>query len=504
VTLTQNTRPRVCFFVGPSLPTEEIRAAMAGADAEVELLPPVQQGDLLRLLERLPDVIGIIDGYFFQMPAVLHKEIMYAMECGARVLGASSMGALRAAELDVFGMEGVGEIYRLYKQELIDGDDEVAMVHADAQSGFRPLSEPLVNIRHNVRRARARKLISARTAVTIIAHAKRLPFTERHYRALLDTVQPDAKAQDEIAALCSFLREEAEDLKRADALALVRVVAERLRGCQQWPELPRVRVSRSTFFHDYQREYIGHSVGGRYTPDAQVLSFQKLLSPAFPRLFRRVALRCLAVDEALHRGLAYQDHKPLVARFRERRGLVSDETYAAWLHDRCMLPHELHDCLRERNLEAQLLTVYQSSNRANVARAALYRQIVSDVARRVGTSEEYVLFVPTARPGIPWEGPLMRESKLCRMFRRVLEWAGPMIQWYSELAKRAPHFVMVASSERLEQWAAARWGAEAAFDRAVLARGFVSHQEFTEVARIAYFAPDELCPYARQDVEQAA
>jgi hypothetical protein len=36
--LHQDTRPRVCFFVGPSLPATEIRAALAGGDAEVELL----------------------------------------------------------------------------------------------------------------------------------------------------------------------------------------------------------------------------------------------------------------------------------------------------------------------------------------------------------------------------------------------------------------------------------------------------------------------------------
>lgn len=502
--LSQDTQPRVCFFVGPSLPAAEIRAAMAGVDAEVELLPPVQQGDLLRLLERLPDVIGVIDGYFFQAPAVLHKEILYAMECGARVLGASSLGALRAAELGVFGMEGVGEIYRMYKQELIDGDDEVAVMHADAQSGFRPLSEPLVNLRHNLRRAKARRLISARTAGTIIASAKRLPFTQRNYTAILNNARSNGVPQVELDALRSFLREEAVDLKRADALALVRVIAERLRGSEQWPELPRIRVSRSKFFHNYRREYIGHSVGGRQIPDMQILSLQKLLSPAFPRLFRRVALRCLAVDEALHRGMAYQDHACLVARFREQRGLVSDATYAAWLHDRRMFPQELHDCLRERDLEARLLAMYRPSGRAGVARAALYRQIVGDVARRVGSSEENVLFVPTARPGIAWEGPLLRESKLRGMFRRTLEWAAPMTQWYSELMERTPSFVMVASSERLEQWAAARWGSEGAFERAVLARGFASHQEFIEVARMAYFAPDELYPHAQQSVEHVA
>ena len=144
---------RVCLFVGPSIPAEVLRAACAELDADVDVLPPVQQGDLLRLSHRPPDVIGIVDGFFFQVPSVLHKEILLAMQGGTRVLGAASLGALRAAELDVFGMEGVGEIYRMYRRGRIDGDDEVAVLHTDAADGFRPLSEPMVNMRHNLRRA---------------------------------------------------------------------------------------------------------------------------------------------------------------------------------------------------------------------------------------------------------------------------------------------------------------------------------------------------------------
>ena len=59
-------------------------------------------------------MIGLIDGYFDGVPAVAHKEILWALDQGIRVLGAASMGALRAAELAPFGMEGVGAIWRDY------------------------------------------------------------------------------------------------------------------------------------------------------------------------------------------------------------------------------------------------------------------------------------------------------------------------------------------------------------------------------------------------------
>lgn len=64
-------------------------------------------GDLLRLAPRP----GIVDGSFHQTRAVRHKEILALIDAGVTVLGAASMGALRAAELDTYGMIGVGRVY---------------------------------------------------------------------------------------------------------------------------------------------------------------------------------------------------------------------------------------------------------------------------------------------------------------------------------------------------------------------------------------------------------
>ena len=169
---------RVCVFVGPSARPGDFD----GLDAEVTLLPPIQQGDLLRLAERKPDVIAIVDGYFFQVPSVLHKEIMLALENGARVLGAASLGALRAAELYPFGMEGVGAIYRMYRRGTIDGDDEVAVLHTNAADGFRALSEPLVSMRYNLRQAVGCGIISPRAAAGAVRSLAQLHFSKRTHR----------------------------------------------------------------------------------------------------------------------------------------------------------------------------------------------------------------------------------------------------------------------------------------------------------------------------------
>jgi hypothetical protein len=97
-------------FTGPTLSPDEARSA-----CDVLCLPPVAQGDVYRATQRNPSAIGIIDGYFSGAPSVWHKEILYALSRAIPVFGSASMGALRAAELHDYGMQGVGQIFEAYR-----------------------------------------------------------------------------------------------------------------------------------------------------------------------------------------------------------------------------------------------------------------------------------------------------------------------------------------------------------------------------------------------------
>src|SRR5215472_4011322 len=112
----------VYVFVGPTLAVTDARAEL-----DAVYLPPVTAGDVYGLGRLRPRVIGIIDGYFQHRPAVWHKEIMWAMENGVHVFGSAGMGALRAVELEVFGMRGVGWVHQAFKEGTLEQDDEVAV-----------------------------------------------------------------------------------------------------------------------------------------------------------------------------------------------------------------------------------------------------------------------------------------------------------------------------------------------------------------------------------------
>ena len=112
----------IYVFLGPTLAEEEARAEL-----DAIYLPPVSAGDVYRLWQRRPRAIGIVDGYFDRVPAVWHKEIMWMMEHGVHVFGTAGLGALRAAELDSFGMHSAGWVYQAFRNGTLDRDDEVAV-----------------------------------------------------------------------------------------------------------------------------------------------------------------------------------------------------------------------------------------------------------------------------------------------------------------------------------------------------------------------------------------
>jgi hypothetical protein len=108
------------IFVGPSLYGVEV-PALSGEVWK----SPAAQGDILDVVLAIsPRVVVLIDGVFHQSQSVWHKEIAYALMRGVVVIGAASMGALRAAEMAKYGMIGVGKIFEMYR----DGEEDDSLV----------------------------------------------------------------------------------------------------------------------------------------------------------------------------------------------------------------------------------------------------------------------------------------------------------------------------------------------------------------------------------------
>ena len=147
----EQARPPV-IFLGPSLP---LSAAKDICDAVY--LPPAAQGSIVSAVQRYePRSLLIIDGVFQSAPAVRHKEILWAMSRGVRVLGAASMGALRAAELHGHGMIGIGLIYRWYRRYAFAPDDAVAVLHMPDELGSAAMTLALIDLVQTLKGAERR------------------------------------------------------------------------------------------------------------------------------------------------------------------------------------------------------------------------------------------------------------------------------------------------------------------------------------------------------------
>jgi len=178
-------RASLVVFLGPSLAAREARRI-----ARCTVLPPARQGDVWRALALRPAAIALVDGVFESTPSVWHHELLDALDAGVAVFGGASMGALRAAELAPSGMVGVGRIFGWYRDGVIDGDDEVALLHVGPEFDHHPLTLPLVNVRRAAELATQAGAITKRESSLLVAAAAGIFYKKRTWPAVLAAARP--------------------------------------------------------------------------------------------------------------------------------------------------------------------------------------------------------------------------------------------------------------------------------------------------------------------------
>src|ERR1700738_103015 len=153
-TSTAGTRPpmKTIVFFGPSIAAAEVHSLAACTHA-----PPIKRGDLAATDDY--DVIVILDGEFGQNMSVSPKEILAVLDRGKTVIGAASMGALRASELDRSGMIGVGWVYDYFRRCAVRRDADVALVYSPFD--HKPMTVPIVDLEYWMEQASRAGLFAA-------------------------------------------------------------------------------------------------------------------------------------------------------------------------------------------------------------------------------------------------------------------------------------------------------------------------------------------------------
>lgn len=341
----------VIIFTGPTLSEEDARLEL-----EATYLPPAAQGDVYRAAIGRPLAIGIIDGVFDQVPSVWHKEVLWAMSEGIHVFGSASMGALRAAELAAFGMNGVGEIFRAYQNGTLEDDDEVAVVHGTGEDGFCALSDAMVNIRATLMRAEVEGVLTSSVRVRLERIAKELGYPERSYARLLEVASQSGLPASELEAFRAWLPKGKVDQKREDALQMLREMRAAIGGGGLARKMVNYKFENTVVWNS-----LANSAGFLHGEGTRLgeLSTDEILAElwADPDLclqaYQYAAIRHLVQQAAQLSGIKLSQEKIAAVEeaFRADRGIGEQPEFERWLDRHHMTTAEFAEMVEHEALQ---------------------------------------------------------------------------------------------------------------------------------------------------------
>ncbi|WP_343327556.1 TfuA-like protein [Streptomyces sp. SID4920] len=354
------------MFVGPTLSRSEPLLARP----ELRVRPPARHGDLFDPDIDEGDTVVLVDGVFHQSPALRHKEIVAAMDRGVAVIGAASIGALRAAELDTLGMLGIGTIYTAYAHGVIEGDDEVAVGQAP-DGGWEALTWPLVNLRHVLVLAQQAGILDGARAAGLLEALRAVYYPHRTWAAVRAVCERSGEK-----AFARWLTEQRAadqhfgDLKRLDALAAVQAALDGVPA-----PIPADVRTETVYYQRWSNAAVRDQADGVHLAADDRLVYQQIFDPLFHE-------RWYAFLEHLSRHPAGGGPGMSLAERVARAGggrLPGDRLF-----------HPVVD-LREEHTRALLLASESAADRRAVARyAAVLAQfgapasaVREDVTRRV-------------------------------------------------------------------------------------------------------------------------
>jgi hypothetical protein len=430
----------IFVFLGPSLPVAEARSIL-----DAVYLPPVSMGDVYSLCAVAPDAIVIIDGLFEQVPAVYHKEVLHALSSGVPVYGASSMGALRAAELHPFGMIGVGDIFEAFRSgELVD-DDEVAVAHATADEGYRPVSEAMVNLRFGLRNALKDGVITGEQHDALVRAAKELYYPDRSWPALRDAAREIGIEEPALQQLLGYRH--SSNLKRLDAIRCLEQVKVH---SENWDSS---RASEPNFVFEetvFWRRLVADmdrslSRAENKAPEGDAVAQEAVrnhvLASARDRrdLLRFTLLDVLTKAEVKRLGLRVQPSEVQAAAdaFRRRNDLATARAMSQWLSDNRLTLAEFAEMMQLEAEQHALLqhygTVLHKPLIQFLKRTGRYARAAEAVIRRT----EQLARTGVAQPTLETAG--VDEASLFAWYQRTFGNAGVGLSEHAkELGFEAP------------------------------------------------------------------
>jgi len=165
--------------------------------------------------------IGLVDGAVEESERLSLSELKEALATpGVMVLGAASMGAVWAAQLESEGMRGIGRVFRLFRSRSATDADEVYVLHAPEALRYRCLTLPLVNMRYTARAMRLVGHLARAEEQALVRYMRNVPWFDRD-RYSLSAAAYATCGSSRCGRIVQAFDSMYCDIKRKDALSLI-------------------------------------------------------------------------------------------------------------------------------------------------------------------------------------------------------------------------------------------------------------------------------------------
>lgn len=182
------------------------------SDRRLAFFPPAKRGDIRQAVSLGARCIVLIDGEMIYNPPPTPIELRDALRDGVEIVGAASLGAVRAVELFDEGMIGVGWVFGAFLSGRVDADDELLSI-LDPLTHVQ-LTVPLINVRYGLQQAVRDGRLTKSAAQCLLTDFRSIHFAERTTNELLRVARlAIGSTADEIGDVLSGIW----DIKRFDA-----------------------------------------------------------------------------------------------------------------------------------------------------------------------------------------------------------------------------------------------------------------------------------------------
>ena len=226
------------------------------------------------------------------------------------------------------GMSGLGTVFGWYRDGRLNSDADVAVVHGDADVGFRAFTHALVSILDRCEELQRTEQLAAQAAAAVTEIARSVHFTERSSTALLVAARKHGQ-ESAMHAVVTALSDADSDIKRRDAATAIRSLVDASPAPLSDREI--TGVPDTSLGREWKLRHSPAADEAGAPAKREVLAYAQLFLPDFPERHTRYVLAHLAPE---YPSLTEDRHFPrwltrLSSAELVRRGLLTAEELGA-------------------------------------------------------------------------------------------------------------------------------------------------------------------------------